>query len=209
MQVVAKTCKSFLVRGPWLGTGAVGLCCSSPEQHCTRWHERKQILSGGLCVVHKMTHQVQCMCTQTFLSHGITRNLLIAQQISSVSFREAWNCSNKGSTLWCVSQRLDTVHTLAAKSEKITAKAEEKQSTPYCKFTAKKATGMLNSHFAGHLVPRQAVICDNQVLWTGHLFHSCWSFSHPSSLPYFTVCILSQNRDNKPFWAKNIVWSLL
>lgn len=163
----------------------------------------------GLCVVYKRMHQVQCILTQTFLSNGVTKNFLIVQQIRSVSFREAWNRSNKGSLLWCVSHRLNTCRPWLQTAEKITVKAEEKQFAPYSKFTAKKATGMVNSHFTGHLVPRQAVTCDYRLLWMVHLFHSHYSFSHPSSVLYFPVCILSWNQDNKPFWAKNIVWSWL
>lgn len=157
------------------------------------------------CIVYKRVHQVQYILTQAFLSNNITRTLLIVQQIRPVFFREAWNCSNKGSILWCVSHRLNTSRPWLQNTEKITVKAEEKQSTPYSKLTAKKAAGMLNSAFTGHWVSRQAVICDYLLLWMVHLFHSHCS-SHPSSVLYFPVCILSWNQDNKPLWAKNIVW---
>lgn len=158
------------------------------------------------CMVYKRVHQVQHILTQTFLSNNITRTLLIVGQIRLVSFREAWNCSNEGSILWCVSHRLNTSRPSLQTTEEITVKAEDKQSTPYSKLTAKKATGMLNSAFTGHWVSRQAVICDYPLMWMVHLFHSHYSFSHPSSVLYFLVRILSWNQDKKPLWAKNIVW---
>lgn len=75
----------------------------------------------------------------------------------------------------------------------------------YKEFTA---TEMSNSHFTAQLVPRKAVICDYQLLWMVHLFHSHY-FWNSSSVLYSPLGILSWNQDNKPLWAKKIVWSWL